>query len=272
MKARVRGLFAGLRLLRGHGVKERLKQVPTLNEFLKATAGAGPQELPVEKSATLQGRKYFIETYGCQMNEADSEIIRSILEASGMTSTREVPDSDVVLLNTCAIRENAENKVFQRLSELRAQKKKSKGEFLIGVLGCMAERLKVDLLEKNKAVDMVVGPDAYRDLPRLISDLMVAAGEPVRRREGFRDKHAALFRRDIRRHNAGAQAERRPPRLHQRDARLQQHVRVLHRALHPRPRALAAPGLDPRRGPQAPGRRSEGAPGSLRKSRCWART
>ena len=107
------------------------------------------------------------------MNEADTEIIRSILHSSGMAPSTKITESDLVLLNTCAIRENAEAKVFNRLNEIRAEKVKNKKDFLIGVLGCMAERLKVDLIEKNKAVDIVVGPDAYRDLPRIVSDLMV---------------------------------------------------------------------------------------------------
>lgn len=107
------------------------------------------------------------------MNEADTEIVRSILHTSGMAPTDKMIESDLILLNTCAIRENAEAKVFQRLNEIKAQKFKNKSNFLIGVLGCMAERLKVDLVEKNKAVDIVVGPDAYRDLPRLVADLMV---------------------------------------------------------------------------------------------------
>lgn len=156
-------------------VKERVKTIPPINEFMKqsATLNAGIETQDLEKTSNLDGKRYFIETYGCQMNEADSEIVNSILQANGMRQTNVLADSDLILLNTCAIRENAENKVLQRLNEIRNEKNKNKHGFLIGVLGCMAERMKVDLIEKNKAVDIVVGPDAYRDLPRLVSDLMV---------------------------------------------------------------------------------------------------
>lgn len=175
MKSTIRGVVSGFKLFRRFGVsaKERLKEVPSFEDFMKISSSEKAKGLEVSQNETLSGKKYFIETYGCQMNEADSEIVRSILEASGMTSTPLLVESDLVLLNTCAIRENAENKVFQRLNQIKADRKKEKADFMIGVLGCMAERLKEELVVKNKAVDMVVGPDAYRDLPRLISDLMV---------------------------------------------------------------------------------------------------
>ena len=165
--------------------RDRVKKVPSMSQFLKESsteriqvAGDSQAELQQQPSAIpvseiLKNKKYFIETYGCQMNEADTEIIRAVLEANGMTEAIQQSETDVILLNTCAIRENAESKVFHRLNEIRAERNKSRRDFLIGVLGCMAERLKVDLIEKNKAVDIVVGPDAYRDLPRLIADLMV---------------------------------------------------------------------------------------------------
>lgn len=154
-------------------VHERVKEIPSLNDFMKKEGNQEKKANIETQSNLLEGKKYYIETYGCQMNEADSEIVHSILQSNGMSFTTNAEYSDLVLLNTCAIRENAEAKVFQRLSELRAEKTKQKKEFLIGVLGCMAERLKVDLVEKNKSVDLVVGPDAYRDLPRLVGDLMV---------------------------------------------------------------------------------------------------
>jgi tRNA-2-methylthio-N6-dimethylallyladenosine synthase len=112
-------------------------------------------------------KKAYIETYGCQMNFSDTEIIASILSDLGYGFTQNVLESDLALINTCSIRENAEEKVWNRLKELKSLKRK-KPDLLVGVLGCMAERLKNKLLEKEKLVDMVVGPDAYRDLPRLI--------------------------------------------------------------------------------------------------------
>ena len=113
------------------------------------------------------GRKLYIESYGCQMNFADSEVVTAILQEDGFDTTADYTAADVILLNTCAIRDNAEQKVRYRLKHLTAVKKKRPG-VVIGVLGCMAERLKTKLLEEEQLVDMVVGPDAYRDLPRLV--------------------------------------------------------------------------------------------------------
>lgn len=113
-------------------------------------------------------RKLYIESYGCQMNFADSEIVASIMLNQGFTTTGNYKDADVIFINTCSIRENAEQKVRNRLKEFNAAKLKSPG-LVIGVLGCMAERLKAKFLEEEKLVDVVVGPDAYRDLPNLIS-------------------------------------------------------------------------------------------------------
>jgi tRNA-2-methylthio-N6-dimethylallyladenosine synthase len=112
-------------------------------------------------------RKLYIESYGCQMNFADSEIVTAILQEKGFDTTADFTKADVILLNTCAIRDNAEQKVRHRLKHLTGIKK-TKPSTLIGVLGCMAERLKAKFLEEEKIVDMVVGPDAYRDLPNLI--------------------------------------------------------------------------------------------------------
>ncbi len=113
-------------------------------------------------------RQVYIETYGCQMNVSDSEIVASVLRKHGFGLTRDADTADVVLLNTCAIRENAEQKVRHRLDAFRAQKKTR--DLKLGVLGCMAERLRTKLLEQEKLVDLVVGPDAYRDLPRLLRE------------------------------------------------------------------------------------------------------
>lgn len=114
-------------------------------------------------------RKLYIESYGCQMNFSDSEIVTAILQEKGFDTTSDFLKADVILLNTCAIRENAELKVRNRLKHFTGIKRTRPGT-LIGVLGCMAERLKAKFLEEEKIVDMVVGPDAYRDLPKLIEE------------------------------------------------------------------------------------------------------
>ncbi len=131
----------------------------------------------VQGSATLladtdktNNKKVYIESYGCQMNFSDSEIVASILAESGYGTTNNLEEADVVLVNTCSIREKAEQTVRQRLTVFNKEKKK-KPELVIGVLGCMAERLKSQLLEEEKIVDIVVGPDAYRDLPNLVAQV-----------------------------------------------------------------------------------------------------
>lgn len=113
-------------------------------------------------------KKFYIESYGCQMNFSDSEIVASILDKEGYSSTSDIFESDLVLVNTCSIREKAEETIRKRLEYFRQVKKTNKN-MMVGVLGCMAERLKKSLLEQEKLVDIVVGPDAYRDLPNLIS-------------------------------------------------------------------------------------------------------
>jgi len=119
------------------------------------------------KMGVSNGRKVYIESYGCQMNFSDSEIVASILEKEGYQTTRLLNDADIVLVNTCSIRDKAEQTVRKRLSSFQ-EAKKNKPSMIIGVLGCMAERLKSKLLEEEKLVDIVVGPDAYRDLPNLV--------------------------------------------------------------------------------------------------------
>lgn len=123
--------------------------------------------LDAEVPANKKSRKLLLESYGCQMNFSDSEIVASILAKEGFSTTRDPEEADLVLLNTCAIRDNAEQRIRGRLEYLRSIKKR-KPEMTIGVLGCMAERLRDKLLEEEKLVDLVVGPDAYRDLPNLI--------------------------------------------------------------------------------------------------------
>jgi tRNA-2-methylthio-N6-dimethylallyladenosine synthase len=116
----------------------------------------------------IQGtRKFYIESYGCQMNFSDSEIVASILSENGLSPTKDVLMADLLLLNTCSIREKAEETIRKRLKEFRSLKKNNP-ELIVGLLGCMAERLKDKLLEEEKLVDLVVGPDAYRELPNLI--------------------------------------------------------------------------------------------------------
>jgi tRNA-2-methylthio-N6-dimethylallyladenosine synthase len=129
-------------------------------------------ELPrtsVEENNNTGKRKLYIESYGCQMNFSDSEIVTSILQEGGYATTANFENADVILLNTCAIRENAEQKVRNRLNNFGYLKKKRPG-LVVGVLGCMAERLKTKFLEEEKLVDVVAGPDSYRDLPNLLSE------------------------------------------------------------------------------------------------------
>lgn len=112
-------------------------------------------------------KKFYIETYGCQMNVADSEVVKSILGEDGYLMTTEINQADLILVNTCSIRENAEQRVWGRLDKFR-QIKKENPDVTVGVIGCMAERLKEKLVEKEKSVDLVIGPDAYRALPQLL--------------------------------------------------------------------------------------------------------
>ncbi len=112
-------------------------------------------------------KKIFIETYGCQMNFADSEIIGSIMSGEGYEITTDIKEADAIFVNTCSIRDHAEQRVLKRLQELNSLKKK-KPDLKIGVLGCMAERMKDQLFETEKAVDIIAGPDSYRELPKLL--------------------------------------------------------------------------------------------------------
>jgi len=128
----------------------------------------GTSLLTSEKSDN--GRKLYIESYGCQMNFSDSEIVASILAGEGFNTTNNLEEADLVLVNTCSIREKAEQTVRKRLQKFNAIKE-SRPHLKVGVLGCMAERLKSAFLEEEKIVDMVVGPDAYKDLPNLIQEV-----------------------------------------------------------------------------------------------------
>ena len=112
-------------------------------------------------------KKLFIETYGCQMNVADSEVVASVMQMAGYEMTEEIQDADAIFVNTCSVRDNAEQKVLGRLQYFQSLKRKKK-HLLVGVLGCMAERVKEDLIA-NHHVDLVAGPDSYMDLPNLIA-------------------------------------------------------------------------------------------------------
>jgi tRNA-2-methylthio-N6-dimethylallyladenosine synthase len=114
-------------------------------------------------------KKVYIETYGCQMNVADSEVVVSILSDHGYEHTDDIKEAGLILINTCSIRENAEQRIWGRLKAIGHLKKKNSG-IVIGLIGCMAERLKEEVIEKEHLVDMIVGPDAYRDLPFLIAE------------------------------------------------------------------------------------------------------
>jgi len=135
----------------------------TIDESIQGTS------LSVSKNEA-NSRKLYIESYGCAMNFSDSEIVASILATEGFNTTQNLEDADLVLVNTCSIREKAELTVRKRLEKFNSIKK-HRPHLKVGVLGCMAERLKSQLLEEEKIVDMVVGPDAYKDLPNLIKEV-----------------------------------------------------------------------------------------------------
>ena len=124
---------------------------------------------PDSKSA-LNDKKLFIETYGCQMNSADSEVVASIMQMDGFELTDNISEADAIFVNTCSIRDNAEQRVINRLKNFQSLKRKKKN-LVIGVIGCMAERVKEDLIE-NHGVNLVVGPDAYLDIPNLMGHAM----------------------------------------------------------------------------------------------------
>lgn len=113
------------------------------------------------------GQKLYIETYGCQMNVGDTEIVVSIMQAEGFVYTDDIAAADIILVNTCSVRDNAEQRIWGRLHEFKRYKKARPG-LLVGVIGCMAERLREQLMERERIVDIVAGPDSYRDLPNLV--------------------------------------------------------------------------------------------------------
>ncbi|MCW3093631.1 MAG: modification enzyme MiaB family [Ferruginibacter sp.] len=143
----------------------------TLTTDLKThnEARQGEAFAPFKVDETLYRKRFYIESYGCAMNFADSEVVASILHGKGFGATKNCEEADLIFINTCSIREKAESTVRKRLTEFKKLKKANPG-ILVGVLGCMAERLKEKFLQEEKLVDMVVGPDAYRSLPGLIED------------------------------------------------------------------------------------------------------
>jgi len=125
----------------------------------------------LESKSSQERRKLYLESYGCAMNFADSEIVASIMQENGFETTRDSEEADLILINTCSIRDKAEQRIRKRLMQFNTQKKKKRSSIMIGILGCMAERLKEKLLEEEKLVDLVVGPDAYRELPSLVEEV-----------------------------------------------------------------------------------------------------
>jgi tRNA-2-methylthio-N6-dimethylallyladenosine synthase len=118
----------------------------------------------------MNDKRFYIETYGCQMNFADTEVVNSILMEDGMSPVMSAEEADIIFVNTCSIRENAETRVWNRLKEFRSLKKE-KEHLTVGVMGCMAERIKDQIIDQEKLVDIVVGPDAYRDIPNLLKEV-----------------------------------------------------------------------------------------------------
>ncbi len=143
---------------------KRIEETKTHDELRQGEVYA-----PLAADRNMYAKKFYIESYGCQMNFSDSEIVASILQKDGFGATQKLEDADLIFINTCSIREKAEQTVRKRLTEFKKIKEQKKG-LLVGVLGCMAERLKSRFLEEEKLVDLVVGPDAYRSLPTLVAD------------------------------------------------------------------------------------------------------
>ncbi|TRY82614.1 hypothetical protein DNTS_032566 [Danionella cerebrum] len=159
-------------------LKSKLQIGPSFHDFIKNPDNVHHideeehEEHYIPNLKTTLSRKVYFETYGCQMNVSDTEIAWTILQNAGYSRTQDLLEADVILLVTCSIREKAEQTIWNRLKHLSALKRKTpthKTPLKLGVLGCMAERLKTELLEREKMVDVVAGPDAYRDLPRLLS-------------------------------------------------------------------------------------------------------
>jgi hypothetical protein len=228
-----------------------LQDVSKMNTAPTGVAGA-VLDAPTGDGSKIEERKHvYVETYGCQMNVNDSEVMLSVLKQGGWDETTDIHDADVILVNTCAIREKAEAKIWQRLAYFKSlRRRKKKGEKpVVGVLGCMAERLKTKLLETDQLADLVAGPDAYRDLPNLINivnggnqamnvqlsveetyaDISAYCAFPESRLHVFPHETDTFF------YNHSPRAQRRRARRVCDDhARVRQRVFVLHRAVHAR--------------------------------------
>lgn len=169
---------------------------PDLNDFIRREANKNPiqpVDLIEDSYRAKLSLKFHVETYGCQMNLSDTEIVRSILLSAGHTETSVLDDAELIFQNTCAIRENAETKIWNRLKFFESMRKRSKrkGYPKVGVLGCMAERLKEKLLEEE-AVDLVCGPDAYRDLPRLLESVVTSDQKEANTQLSFEETYADI--------------------------------------------------------------------------------
>lgn len=169
---------------------------PDLNDFIRIEANKNliqPHDLIEDSYRAKLSLKFHVETYGCQMNLSDTEIVRSILLSAGHTETFVLDDAELIFQNTCAIRENAETKIWNRLKFFESMRKRSKrkGYPKVGVLGCMAERLKEKLLEEE-AVDLVCGPDAYRDLPRLLESVVTSDQKEANTQLSFEETYADI--------------------------------------------------------------------------------
>jgi len=159
-------------------------------DFISSENDTSLKKVHISKDTNVTNkRKLYIESYGCQMNFADSEVVSSIMGDNGFATTSKLEEADVIFLNTCSIRDKAEKTIRHRLGQFNGIKR-SKPEIIVGVLGCMAERLKTKLLEEEKIVDLIAGPDAYRDLPNLVNQVdggQKAANTILSREETYAD-------------------------------------------------------------------------------------
>lgn len=147
--------------------KEKLEEELFLTSFKIIKMEKAKESADLKSATELKERKLFIETYGCQMNVADSEVVASIMKMDGYALTENIEEADAVFVNTCSVRDNAEQKIYGRLQYFWSLKRKKNPNLIIGVLGCMAERVKSSLIEEHH-VDLVAGPDSYMDLPNLV--------------------------------------------------------------------------------------------------------
>ena len=198
-------------------------------------------------------KRLMLETYGCQMNVADSEVVATVMKMAGYETCETIDEADAIFINTCSVRDNAEQKIFSRLNQLNAYRHKRQRRLIIGIIGCMAERLKEVLISEHD-VDVVAGPDAYLELPALIA--LAERGEKaintqLSTTETYRDiipsrvggsragreghQHPAVHDRDLSRYHPVACGRQQGERLYQHHEGVQQLLHLLHRALYTRP-------------------------------------